>query len=104
VLNGPGTCTPGPIDCEILSLAPGQTEGISVQTQKAGVKSVALFAVTSLSAVDYPSPSATAAVRRMESPAGRAVLNRSHSSALSLFPYQPALGALVDLRNLTIGG
>src|SRR6185312_3598330 len=27
VVSGHGTCTPGPIDCEILSLSPGQTEG-----------------------------------------------------------------------------
>ena len=31
VVSGAGTCTPGPIDCEILSLAPGQTEGLSKQ-------------------------------------------------------------------------
>ena len=104
VLNGPGACTPGPIDCEILSLAPGQTEGISVQTSSGDVKPVALFAVTSLSAADYPSPAAAAAVRRMESPAGRAVLGASHLTGLSLFQYQPALGAVVDLRNLTVGG
>ena len=32
VLAGPGSCTPGPIDCQILSMAPGQTERISVRT------------------------------------------------------------------------
>src|SRR5205823_220376 len=31
-VSGPGTCTPGPIDCEVLTLAPGQTEGVSKQT------------------------------------------------------------------------
>ena len=33
VVSGAGTCTPGPIDCEILTLNPGQTEGISKQSR-----------------------------------------------------------------------
>jgi hypothetical protein len=39
VLSGPGICTPGPIDCEILSLAQDQTEGLSRQSPT-GVVSV----------------------------------------------------------------
>jgi hypothetical protein len=40
----------------------------------------------------------------MESAAGRRLLSTSTLSALSLFQYEPSLGAVVDLRNLTVGG
>jgi hypothetical protein len=36
--------------------------------------------------------------------AGRTLLARSTSSTLTLFQYDPALDAIVDLRNLTVGG
>lgn len=103
VVNGPGKCTPGPIDCEILSLAPDQTEGISQQTTS-GTNSVALFAITAISPDDHGSNTAANQVRRRESAAGRAVLNSSPLSALSLFRYEPSLGVVVDLRNLSVGG
>jgi hypothetical protein len=32
------------------------------------------------------------------------VLSKSNLSALSLFQYEPNLGAVVDLRNLVVGG
>jgi hypothetical protein len=103
VLNGPGTCTPGPIDCEILSLAQDQTEGLSRQSPT-GVVAVALFAVTAIIADQHSSAAAAARARRMVSAAGRDLLSTSTLSALSLFPYEPSLGAVVDLRNLTVGG
>ncbi len=103
VVGGPGTCTPGPIDCEILSLAPGQTESLS-QTSATGTAQVALFAIAGVSAVDRGSAAAAQKARHQEDAAGRAVLNSSQLSALSLFQYQPALGAVVDLRNLQVGG
>lgn len=102
-VNGPGECTPGPIDCEILSLAPGQTEGMSRQTS-AGVIHGPLFAVTGISATNHPSAAAARGARRLESPAGRQLLAHSTLTSLSLFQYQPGLGAMVDLRNLTVGG
>jgi hypothetical protein len=103
IVNGPATCTPGPIDCEILSLAPDQTEGLSVQSA-GGTNSVALFAVTGISTDKLSSASAADQARKKESAAGRAVLNGSPLSALSLFRYEPSLGAVVDLRNLQVGG
>ena len=103
VVAGPGTCTPGPIDCEILSLAQDQIEGISTQSP-AGVSPVAQFAITAITTGEHSSVAAAGAVRRRESAAGRRLLNLSTLSALSLFKYRPSLGAVVDLRNLTVGG
>jgi hypothetical protein len=102
-VGGPGTCTPGPIDCEILSLAPGQTEGVSKQTPT-GSTPVALFSVNSISAVGHPTAAAANAARRAASDAGRQLLANTPLSAVSLFQYDPSVGAVVDLRNLTVGG
>lgn len=99
-VNGPGTCTPGPIDCEILSLGQDQTEGVSIQSSS-GPTSVASFAVTGISAVNHASPGAADKARRQESAAGRRILDASTLGALSLFQFQPNLGAVVDLSNLT---
>jgi len=103
VVSGAGTCTPGPIDCEIVSLNPGQTEGISKQTAS-GSTPVALFSVNSISADNHPSVRAANAARQNASSAGRELLNHSPLSAISLFQYDPSVGAVVDLRNLTVGG
>ena len=103
VVSGAGTCTPGPIDCEILSLRPGQTEGISTQTGS-GSTPVALFSVNSISADQHPSVAAANKARETASAVGRELLNRSPLSAISLFQYDPSVGAVVDLRNLTVGG
>jgi len=103
IVSGAGTCTPGPIDCEILSLSPGQRAGISKQTAT-GSTPVALFSVNSISADDHPSVAAANAARRDASSVGRELLNRSPLSAISLFQYDPSVGAVVDLRNLTVGG
>ncbi len=103
VVGGPGTCTPGPIDCEILSLAPGQTEGISRQTASGAVP-VALFSVNSISAAQHPSIAAANAARRAASDLGRKLLTNAPLSAISLFQFDPSVGAVVDLRNLTVGG
>jgi hypothetical protein len=101
VVSGKGTCIPGPIDCEILSLAQGQTERLSVQTS-AGVVRVALFAVTGINAAKQHSRSAAMKVRNQESSAGRRVLDRSSLNALTLFRYEPSAGAVIDLRNLIL--
>jgi hypothetical protein len=103
VVSGPGTCTPGPIDCEILSLAPGQTEGLSKQTPT-GSTPVALFAVNAIKAADHPSVAAADKARRTASEVGRKLVSESPLSALSLFQYDPSVGAVVDLRNLRVGG
>jgi hypothetical protein len=103
VVTGPGTCTPGPIDCEILSLAQDQTESLSRQSPS-GVAPVALFAVTAITADKHQSAAAADKARRTASAAGRDLLSKSTLSALSLFQYEPSLGVVVDLRNLTVGG
>lgn len=103
VVNGPGTCTPGPIDCEILSLGQDQTEAMGTQSS-AGVISGPLFAVTGITAAQNPSAAAADTARRAESATGRSLIDHSTLTALSLFQYEPSLGAVVDLRNLTVGG
>ena len=103
VVSGAGTCTPGPIDCEILTLHPGQTEGISKQAAS-GSTPVALFSVNSISADQYPSAAAANKARQTASDVGRELVNHSPLSAISLFQYDPSVGAVVDLRNLTVGG
>jgi hypothetical protein len=102
VVGGPGTCTPGPIDCEILSLGQDQTEALGVQSPT-GPVGVALFAVTAVTAQAYSSAAAADKARRTESPAGRRLLDASTLNALSLFQYEPSVGAVVDRRNLTAG-
>ena len=103
VVSGPGSCTPGPIDCEVVSLAPGQTEAVSQQTPT-GSTPVAEFAVNSISAADHPTVAAAEEARRTASDAGRQLLANSPLSTGSLFQYDPSVGAVVDLRNLTVGG
>ncbi len=103
VVSGAGTCTPGPIDCEIVTLAPGQTEGVSKQAGS-GSTPVALFSVNSITVDQHPSVAAANTARQNASKVGRELLSRSPLSALSLFQYDPSVGAVVDLRNLTVGG
>jgi len=102
-VSGPGTCTPGPIDCEILALKPGQTEGLSKQTPT-GSTPVALFSVNAIRAADHPSAAAADTARRTASDLGRKLLTNTPLSAVALFQYDPSVGAVVDLRNLTVGG
>jgi hypothetical protein len=104
VVSGPGTCTPGPIDCEILSLGQDQTEELSQQQGTVGASEVALFAVTGVSATDYSSSAAADKARRKASAEGRSVLATTPTSGLTLFQYEPSLGSVVDLRNLKVGG
>lgn len=103
VVSGPGSCTPGPLDCEILSLGQDQTEQLSAQTGSVGESQVALFAITGITAVNHPSVQAADSARHAESAAGRAVLDKSSLPSLSLFQYEPSLGAVLDMRNLTVG-
>jgi hypothetical protein len=102
-VGGPGTCTPGPIDCEIIALSPGQTEGVSKQTPT-GTTPVALFSVNSITAAEHPSVATANQARRTASEAGRQLMANTPLSAVSLFQYDPSVGAVVDLRNLTVGG
>lgn len=86
-----------------MSLKPGQTEGISKQSSS-GSTPVALFSVNAISADQHPSAAAANKARENASDTGRQLLNESPLSAISLFHYDPSVGAVVDLRNLTVGG
>jgi hypothetical protein len=102
-VSGAGTCIPGPIDCEVLSLPQDQTVTLGARSSS-GIRTVALFAVTGIRAADHSSVAAARTARQAASAAGRAVLDASSAAAVSLFQYDPGLGAVVDLRNLTVGG
>ena len=102
-VSGPGTCIPGPIDCEIIALSPGQTEGLSKQTPT-GTTPVALFSVNSISAAEHPTVAAANAARAAASEIGHKMLANSPLSGNGLFHYDPGVGAIVDQRNLTVGG
>jgi hypothetical protein len=101
-LTGPGKCIPGGVDCSIISLAPGDIEGLYGTTQNGTV--YAEFSVTSIGAAKLGSEAAADKVRAKESAAGRSLLSASSNSVLSLFSYDPSLGAIVDKRNLAVGG
>ncbi|HWF49684.1 MAG TPA: hypothetical protein VG294_03475 [Solirubrobacteraceae bacterium] len=103
IVRGPGRCTPGPIDCEIVSLAPNQVEWVGT-SGPSGIAGVALMAVTAINAADYSSPAAADKARSATSAAGRRALSASTLRALSLFQFKPGLDALVDLSNVTVGG
>jgi hypothetical protein len=103
IVSGAGSCIPGPIDCEILSLPQDQTATLGERSSN-GIQTVALFAVTGIRAADHGSVADANKARQAASEAGQALLGASTSNALSLFQYEPSLGALVDLRNLTVGG
>jgi hypothetical protein len=103
VVHGPGKCTPGAIDCEVLSLGANQVESVSVQTPT-GESPVAQFAVTAIGTDKHGSRSAADKARRQVSEAGSQLLSKSTLKALSLFEYDPSIGAVLDLRNLTVGG
>ncbi|HTX09283.1 MAG TPA: hypothetical protein VME22_11765 [Solirubrobacteraceae bacterium] len=102
-VSGPGTCTPGPIDCEVLSLAPGQIEAVSKQTPT-GATPVARFSINSITAAQHGSVAAANQARNHADEVGRKLLLQSSYTAISLFQYVPSVGAVVDLRNLTVGG
>jgi hypothetical protein len=100
VVRGPGRCTPGPIDCEILSLGPNQVESVRHASATAELK----FAVTGITTQQHGSAAAATRLRRKESVAGRRLLTADRSLlALSLFRYAPGVGAILDLGNLKVG-
>ena len=103
VVSGAGTCTPGPIDCEVLHAQPRPDRG-HLQAGRLRLDPVALFSVNSITADQHPSVAAANKARQTASDVGRELLNHSPLSALSLFQYDPSVGAVVDLRNLTVGG
>ncbi len=96
--SGPGSCTPGPTDCEILALSQNQIESIS------GNNTSASFAVTAIRAENHHSVADADRARRQESATGRNLLKEADLQTLALFPYEASLGVIVDLRNLNEGG
>jgi hypothetical protein len=103
VVRGAGQCIPGPVDCELLSLAHGQIEKLEAQTQE-GLLAQALFAVTSITTQHYQSAAQADAARRVQSSFGHSLLRQAPGTALSLFRYQSSLGVIVDQRNVNVGG
>ncbi|MHB8658513.1 MAG: hypothetical protein ACYC91_11255 [Solirubrobacteraceae bacterium] len=103
VLSGPGICIPGPIDCEIVSLAPDQIETLA-HTTSSGVTGVAQFAVTGIRVEDHVNATAALMARRSESAVGRLLISHSTLAVLPLFPYEPSIGAIVDQRDLSVRG
>lgn len=101
-VSGPGSCIPGPVDCELLSLGVNQTETVSGQGDAASAATS--FAVTAISVADHPSAAAAQLARHASSPEGLSLLTIARLDALSLFSYQPSRGVVVDLRNLSAGG
>jgi hypothetical protein len=65
---------------------------------------VAKFAITAIGTDNHGSRAAADKARRQVSQAGRQLLSKSTLKALSLFEYDPSIGAVLDLRNLTVGG
>jgi hypothetical protein len=104
LLAGPGTCIPAPGDCQILSLAPNQTETLSMRTAAGDPDEVAQLAVTAIRVERHGSAAAAAKARRATSAFGRSLVGKSTSMFLPLFQYQPSLGAVVDRRSLTVEG
>jgi hypothetical protein len=103
VVSGPGRCTPGPTDCEVLALSAGQIEIVAARSGSATVP-VAMFAVTAMKVAGHATVAAARRARHDESAAGRTLLGNSPLPVLALFQYDPSLGAVIDLRNLNVGG
>lgn len=103
VVTGGGTCIPGPVDCQILSVGRGQVEKLSARTQ-AGLEPLTYFSVTSIAAQHYSSAAAAQTARKVASSFGHELLVESNATALSLFQFEPGVGVIVDKRNLTVGG
>jgi hypothetical protein len=104
VLAGPGTCIPASDDCQILSLAPKQTETLSMRSSAGRPDEAARLSVTAIRVQRHRSAAAAAHARRTTSAFGRSLLGKSPSMFLSLFQYQPSVGAVVDRRSLTVAG
>jgi len=99
---GPGLCIPGRVNCELVSLAPGQVETLS-RTSAGSSQRVAYFAVSGIGIDRHRTAAAAMRARLSVSAAGQRLLGAANLPALSLFRYEPDLGSLVDLRNLVIG-
>jgi hypothetical protein len=101
VLSGSGTCVPGPMYCQVLSLGRGQQESVATS---ATASTPWMFAVAKIYGASYPSAGAAMQARNKVWQPGLTLLNKANLGAVQLFQYDPSIGALVDQRNLTVGG
>jgi hypothetical protein len=97
--SGPATCVPGPLDCEVLSVAPGQDETVAGPNGNP-----VTFQITGISAMTDASAAAAAKARTTADAAGTTTVRAWQPTALALFPYVPSRGVVVDERNLIVGG
>ena len=99
-VSGRGTCIPGSVDCEVLSLGLNQVETVWGSDATAATE----FAVTGIGANTYPTSAAALTARTATSAQGRRLLAAANLTAPnSDFSYDANLGAIVDLRNLAGG-
>ncbi len=101
VLSGQGSCIPGPVYCQILSLGQGQQESVATA---ATASTPYQFQVEKIFGATQSSAAAATQARNAVSAPGRTDLDNAALSAVQLFSYDPSIGALVDQRNLTVGG
>ena len=102
MVDGPGSCTPGPLDCEVLALSIDQVEAISVMVGSVK-QGITYFSVTGIGVQDYATAAEADRARRAQSAVGAELIARDAEPALSLFPYDPARGVLIDQRNASVG-
>ncbi len=100
-LSGQGSCIPGPVYCQILSLGQGQQESVATADT---ASTPYQFQVEKIFGATQSSVAAATKARNAVSAAGRAALDNAALSATQLFSFDPSIGALVDQRNLTVGG
>lgn len=103
LVSGGGSCLPGPLDCEILAVAPNDTVDVAVRTAGAP-KSLGSFTLTDIGVARLSSATAANKARKAADARGQQLLVHSGLSALALFPYNPSLGVVVDERNIQVGG
>jgi hypothetical protein len=99
-VRGPGRCAPGPVDCQVLSLGANQIERVS---SRAG-STWTTFAVTAIGTAKHHSAAAARQARLRASANGRRLVRKASLSVLALFKFVPSLGAIVDMRDLKVGG
>ncbi|HEX2015990.1 MAG TPA: hypothetical protein VGN69_04785 [Solirubrobacteraceae bacterium] len=92
--TGDGRCRPSPSSCQVLDLAPGETEFLDVRDPARGLVQYELDLV-GIGARHLPNRVRAVRLRRRESHAGRRLVNGSASPALSHLTYSVSLGALV---------
>jgi hypothetical protein len=125
-----GTCEPGPTDCEMVEIAPGQTATVeplsaaipSGQTGQTGSSgdsgdgssspvgvaqaetTTFTVAVASVGKADHSSPQATQQARAVANKQGASLLSDSHLLVLDLFTYDQGAGYVTNDNTASVGG